>query len=220
MASRASSAVIRFCRCARRKVLITSNLVVISARRFLLGFVRPPAKSGDQKTGVLLALGRQPLQCLSPCLQYPSLVATGYDPLLDNEPELSRPLAASVMQRIAFGERAGQNVRCIGAGFGDAEEHPALTGPRCVDVNGFALHANTQISAHRRDQLERLMRYTGRGAVLLERLAEDANGDLLYAFTRPWSDGTTGIKLSPLELSELVQVFRLVIPGVNSRMTL
>ncbi len=46
------------------------------------------------------------------------------------------------------------------------------------------------------------MRYTARGAVSLERLSEDVNGDLVYMFTRPWSDGTTGIKLSPLELLE------------------
>jgi hypothetical protein len=38
--------------------------------------------------------------------------------------------------------------------------------------------------------------------VALERLAEDANGDLVYSFTKPWSDGTTGITLSPLELLE------------------
>jgi hypothetical protein len=38
--------------------------------------------------------------------------------------------------------------------------------------------------------------------VALERLAEDANGDLVYTFSRPWSDGTTGITLSPLELLE------------------
>ena len=81
-------------------------------------------------------------------------------------------------------------------------ERPELTGPRCASVNGFSLHANTDIPAHRRDQLERLIRYTGRGAVSLERLEEDANGDLVYSFTRPWSDGTTGIKLSPLELLE------------------
>jgi Putative transposase len=129
-------------------------------------------------------------------------VATGYDPLLDNEPELARTMAASVKQRIAFGERAGQNVRRIGSGFGSEGERPALTGPRCASVNGFSLHANTAIPAHRRDQLERLIRYTARGAVSLERLAADANGDLMYTFNRPWSDGTTGIKLSPLELLE------------------
>src|SRR3989441_3069645 len=44
--------------------------------------------------------------------------ATGYDPLISEEPELARTLAASVTQRIAFGERAGQNVRRIGSGFG------------------------------------------------------------------------------------------------------
>jgi hypothetical protein len=36
----------------------------------------------------------------------------------------------------------------------------------------------------------------------LERREQDANGDLMYRFNRPWSDGTTGIKLSPLELLE------------------
>ena len=96
----------------------------------------------------------------------------------------------------------GSTLRRIGSGFGYEGERPELTGPRCASVNGFSLHANTQIPAHRRDQLERLIRYTGRGAVSLERLAEDANGDLVYMFTRPWSDGTTGIKLSPLELVE------------------
>jgi hypothetical protein len=64
------------------------------------------------------------------------------------------------------------------------------------------LHANTEMPAQRRDQLERLLRYTARGAVVLERLEEDANGNLIYAFNRPWSDGTTGITLSPLELLE------------------
>jgi len=38
--------------------------------------------------------------------------------------------------------------------------------------------------------------------VSLERLEQDANGDLMYRFNRPWSDGTTGIQLSPLELLE------------------
>ena len=36
----------------------------------------------------------------------------------------------------------------------------------------------------------------------LERLTQAANGDLLYTFTHPWSDGTTGIRLSPMELIE------------------
>jgi hypothetical protein len=38
-------------------------------------------------------------------------VTTGYDPLLDTEPELARTIVASVKQRIAFGERAWQKGR-------------------------------------------------------------------------------------------------------------
>jgi hypothetical protein len=129
-------------------------------------------------------------------------VATGYDPLLDTEPEFAGTMAASVTRRIACGERAGKKVRRIGSGSGSEGERPACKGPRCASVNGFSLHANTQIPAHRRDPLERLIRYTGRGPVSLERLAEDAHGDLVYLFTRPWSDGTTRVKLSPLELLE------------------
>src|SRR3989442_12821510 len=45
-------------------------------------------------------------------------VATGYDPLMDDEPVLAHTLAASVQQCVAFGERAGQQVRRIGSGFG------------------------------------------------------------------------------------------------------
>src|SRR5262252_6287316 len=129
-------------------------------------------------------------------------VATEYDPLRDTAPELARTMAASVQQRIAFGEGAGQHVRRIGSGFGSEGEAPRLTGPRCASVNGFSLHANTAIPGHRRDQLEQLIRSTARGAVSLERLQEAANGDLVYTFTHPWSDGTTGIRLSPLELLE------------------
>jgi Putative transposase len=94
-------------------------------------------------------------------------------------------MAASVQQRIAFGQRAGRQVRRIGAGCGDAGERPTLTGPRCASVTGFSLHANTSIPAHRRDQLARLLRYTARGAVALERLEVNADGDLLSTCTHP-----------------------------------
>jgi hypothetical protein len=130
------------------------------------------------------------------------VVPTGYDPASDEDPELARTMAVSVQQRIACGERAGQRVRRIGSDFGSEGERPILTGPRCASVHGFSVHANTLVPAHRRDQLERLLRYTARGAVSLERLTVNADGDLLYTLTRPWSDGTTGIKLSPLELLE------------------
>src|SRR3989442_4578490 len=56
-------------------------------------------------------------------------VTTGYDPMVEDAPALARTLAASVQQRIAFGERAGQKVRRLGAGFGSAGEAPMLACP-------------------------------------------------------------------------------------------
>ncbi len=38
------------------------------------------------------------------------VVPTGYDPASDEDPELARTMVASVQQRIAFGERAGQKI--------------------------------------------------------------------------------------------------------------
>jgi hypothetical protein len=61
-----------------------------------------------------------------------AVVATGYDPLCDHEPALAHTMAASVQQRIACGERAGQQVRRIGAGFGSEGEAPRV---RAVPVS-------------------------------------------------------------------------------------
>ncbi len=84
------------------------------------------------------------------------VVPPGDDPASDEDPELARTPWASVQQRIAFGERAGQKVRRIGSGFGSEGQSPTLTGTRCASVNGFSLHANTHVPAHRRDEPERL----------------------------------------------------------------
>ena len=144
--------------------------------------------------------------CQAPPVRYlePSLaaaVATGYAPCvttLPSSPRPRRPPSSSVSPRGA-GRSAGpaHRLRLWRRG-----RDATLTGPRCASVHGFSLYANTQVPAHRCDQLERLLRSTARGAVSLERLAQDANGDLVSTFTHPWSDGTTGIRLSPLELLE------------------
>ena len=130
------------------------------------------------------------------------VVRTGDAPARDEAPALARTRAASVQQRLAFGERAGQRGRRMGSGVGNAGEGSTLTGPRGVSVTGFSLQANTPVPAHRREQLERRWRSTARGAVALERLTVHADGDRLSPFPHPWSDGTTGITRSPLEWLE------------------
>jgi hypothetical protein len=64
-------------------------------------------------------------------------VVTGYDPLRDDEPELTRTMAASVKQRIAFGERAGQHVRRLSSGFGYEGNVPNSRGLAAPVSTGF-----------------------------------------------------------------------------------
>src|SRR2546429_7964250 len=92
-----------------------------------------------------------------------------------NSPAPWQPLSRS-----ASPVGSGPDSTCDGLAraLGMQENAPHSRVPAVPMSTGFRCHANTQIPAHQRDQLERLIRYTGRGAVSLERLTEDANGNL------------------------------------------
>jgi hypothetical protein len=120
-----------------------------------------------------------------------------YTPLVANPPGPGVPLAASVQQRIAFGKRAGQQVRRRGSSCGHAGEAPTRTSPRGASLPGVPWQAHPHGPAHQREQGERLLRSTARGAVSLERLPAGATGALLATCTHPGSDGTPGRRLSP-----------------------
>ena len=131
------------------------------------------------------------------------VISTNHDPLFAEEPEHARSMAASIKHMIAFGIRAGQKVRTLKAtAFGHEGEKAQLIKQRCAKINGFSLHADVRIKANRRDKLEKLVRYTARGAFSHKRLTKDKNGDLLYELKTKWNNGTTHIKLSPMELME------------------
>ena len=67
---------------------------------------------------------------------------------------------------------------------------------------GFSLHAGVATKAHERDRLEKICRYIARPAVAEERLSTDDYGNVIYRFKKPWDDGTTALKLTPMELME------------------
>jgi len=107
-------------------------------------------------------------------------------------------VAASIQNKIALGNRAGHYVRKIGV-------HPLeakITGYRSAAINGFSLHGGVSIKAKDRHQLERLIRYVARPSVALERLKWTSDGNLTYQLKRAFSDGTTHILFSPMELME------------------
>ena len=80
-------------------------------------------------------------------------------------------------------------------------DHNSRTG-LVANNSGFSLHAGVAVKASERDRLEKICRYIARPAIATERLSIDENGDVIYMFKKPWSDGTKLIKLTPMELME------------------
>jgi hypothetical protein len=124
------------------------------------------------------------------------------DPFAFEQPVMAALFGASIQNRIAVGERAGQKVRRIGhdASIGDVYR----IGKRCAVCDGFSLHANVKIEGHDRDKLEKLCRYTARPPIALERLSETPDGKILYRLKQAYSDGTTHVLFDPIELVEKI----------------
>ena len=109
--------------------------------------------------------------------------------------------AASIQNKIAVGERAGEQVRKIGS-FGLDGEPAFYVAERCANLGGFSLHANTSVLAHKKEDLEKLCRYVARPPIAEMRLKEVADGGVIYRFKKEWSDGTTAVYFTPLEFIE------------------
>ncbi len=74
------------------------------------------------------------------------------------------------------------------------------TAPLCFASKGFSLHAATRIAGPDRRRLERLCRYVARPALAAGRLRLLDSAHLSFALKTPWSDGTSHLLLSPMEL--------------------
>jgi len=132
----------------------------------------------------------------------------------EHEPELFQRLTGnSIQQRITLGERAGLKVRRIGAIKG--LDNVFRIANRCATIDGFSLHADTKIKADERDRLEKLLRYTARPAIALERLSETEDGKILYRLKKYFSDGTSHFLFDPLEFVEKVMA---IIPPARANL--
>jgi hypothetical protein len=67
---------------------------------------------------------------------------------------------------------------------------------------GFSLDASVRIDGHDRAGRERLLRYCARPPFALERLEQLGHDQLVYHFPKPQPDGSTQLRLTPLELLE------------------
>jgi len=120
----------------------------------------------------------------------------------ETEPSLTELCqGASVQNRIAVGERAGERVRKVGS-FGIGGDPILNEGSRCASLGGFSLHANTAVSAGEKDRLEKLCRYVTRPPIAEMRLHETREGGIIYRFKKEWSDGTQAVHFTPQEFIE------------------
>ena len=115
---------------------------------------------------------------------------------MDADNPLASLQAASCIYRIALGPRAGQKVLSLRTVAGRDEKTRAGL---CADAHGFSLHAGVRCGAHQRNELERLCRYITRPAIADERLKR---GDVVLQLKSAWRDGTTHIRMSPLEFMQ------------------
>jgi len=117
------------------------------------------------------------------------------------DPALGPLHAASCTYRIALGPRAGQKVVRLPT----ATALPAPRGtttPRCVELEGFSLHAETRCAINQRHKLEQLCRYITRPAIANERLSVNETGQIVLKLKTPYRDGTTQIVMEPLEFMQ------------------
>jgi hypothetical protein len=112
---------------------------------------------------------------------------------------------ASCTYRIALGARAGQKVLSLRTVPGRDEK---ATAALCAEAHGFSLHAGVRCGAHQRKELERLCRYITRPAIANERLTRTGAGDVVLQLKSAWRDGTTHIKMSPLEFMQRLAAAR------------
>ena len=121
----------------------------------------------------------------------------GMSYLADTDPDrgLGSLQAAACTYRIALGPRAGHKVLSLQT---VPTREPAAP-VRCVNEQGFSLHAEVCCAAHQRKKLEHLCRYITRPAIANERLTLNRAGEVVLQLKSPYHDGTTHIVMSPLE---------------------
>jgi hypothetical protein len=126
------------------------------------------------------------------------------DPELGNdfaqkEPLLAQCYAASMRYLTALGKNAGQPLMRVISEMDPDNKHADR---EARTVLGYNMHASIPIEAHDRRGLERLLRYMGRPPLSEERLKLAPDGRIVVKFKKDWSDGTSCVILTPLELIE------------------
>ena len=79
------------------------------------------------------------------------------------------------------------------------------------------VNAGVVVGGHDEEAVERLCRYVCRPALAKSRIEEAPGGGVVLRFKRPWSDGTTGLRLTELELAQRLAA---LVPPPHANMVL
>ena len=131
------------------------------------------------------------------------------------EPMLARCTSASMLDRVAIGEREGELVWRVRIEGIDKPPKFKRVSRLCAMYEGFSIHARTTVRANARDQLERLIRYVARPAVCLERLDLLPNGLVRMRLRSAWSDGTVA---KIFEAKDAMAKLGMLIPAPNTNL--
>jgi hypothetical protein len=123
----------------------------------------------------------------------------GFQIPIPDDDTLSKLQATSVTYRFATGKSKGKKAIVIKS-VTDTD-HSATKG-LVAKNSGFSPHAGVATKAHERDRLEKICRHIARSAVAEERFSTNARGEIIYKLKKPWADGTTAVKFTPMELME------------------
>jgi hypothetical protein len=126
----------------------------------------------------------------------------GPDRWAEEAPVLAGIADASVQGRVAFGSRAGGEVRRGGRSPELLELATSSRGPCHARENGFDLHAAVVVPGRDRARLERVCRYALRPPVAHDRIHLTEHGQVRLDLRHRWADGTTHLLFEPVELLE------------------
>ena len=118
---------------------------------------------------------------------------------LEEDDALARLQAGAATYRFTIGPNKGK--KALALKTVQEFDHNSQTGLVAAN-SGFSLHAGVAMAGNERDKIEKLCRYIARPAVALERLQLNQRGEVVYVLKKPFSDGTTHIVMTQLELLE------------------
>ncbi len=78
----------------------------------------------------------------------------------------------------------------------------SLKGRYCAEASGFTLDAGRCVEAEDRGGLSQLITCMARPSLCEARLEQGEDGDVYYGLKEAYSDGTSGVRLSPSEFIE------------------